>query len=137
MIEKQIYNTAIADGLPPNMANLLVAQSKHETGNYTSNAYLKNNNLFGYKYVKGAKFQVGPGIKSSESDPYAHYSTINDSVHELTAWIERRQGEGKFPVNLTTLSSMEYAVLLKNCGYFGDPLNNYISGLNHYSGDYA
>lgn len=128
-----IYATAFSDVMPAYMCSLIVAQSKHETGNYTSNAFKKNNNCFGYKYVKGAKFQIAPGITSSEGNPYAKYATIENSVHELCAWIGRRQKEKKFPKDLTEINTPElYAGILKACGYYGDPLKNYISGLTHY-----
>ena len=128
-----IYATAFADGMPAVLCSLIEAQSKHETDDYTSNAFLKNNNCFGYKYVSGAKWQAGSGITSTEHDPYAAYKDIPDSVHELTAWIKRRQYEKKFPVNLNDIQTPEdYAELLKKCGYFGDPIGNYISGLTHF-----
>ena len=129
-----IYGYASAAGMPSNMCYLIEAQSKHETGSYTSNAFLKNNNCFGYKYVKGAKYQIGAGITSTESDPYAKYASVEDSVKELVAWIGRRQASGKFPADLTTIKTpAEYATLLKNCGYFGAPLQEYIAGLTKFS----
>jgi uncharacterized FlgJ-related protein len=128
-----IYSTAFSDGMPANMCELIEAQSKHETGGYTSNAFRKNNNCFGYKWVKGAKFQIGAGITSTESDPYASYATVEDSVHELVAWIGRRQLSGKFPKDLTTITTPDqYATLLKDCGYFGAPLQEYITGLTKF-----
>jgi len=128
-----IYATAFSDEMPAFMCSLIEAQSKHETGNYTSNAFLKNNNCFGYKYVKGAKFQVAPGITSTEGNPYAKYASIENSVHELCAWIRRRQKEKKFPEDLNVITSPDqYARLLKFCGYYGDPLKNYINGLTLY-----
>lgn len=131
-----IFNTATYNGMPPALADLIEAQSKHETANYSSNAFLKNNNCFGYKFVSGSHYQVGAGIKSTEKDPYAAYATIEDSVDELCAWVNRRQIQGKFPKDLSTIQTpIEYATLLKNCGYFGDPLQNYVSGLTHYQSD--
>lgn len=128
-----IYATAFADGMPENMAALIEAQSKHETGLYSSNAFLKNNNCFGYKFVSGAKWQAGAGITSTEHDPYARYDSIEKSVHELTAWIRRRQAGGKFPADLKTITEpVQYATLLKKCGYYGDPIENYVNGLTHY-----
>ena len=44
--EQNIYNVAIANGLTDNQAILLIAISRHETGNWTSKAF-KNNNNFG------------------------------------------------------------------------------------------
>jgi len=128
-----IYATAFGDGMPDNMCKLIESQSKHETDLYTSNAFRKNNNCFGYKTVKGGKWQTGAGITSSEGDPYASYPSIENSVHELTDWIKRRMHEGRFPADLKTIKSpADYAILLKRCGYFGDTVGNYTAGLTHF-----
>jgi uncharacterized FlgJ-related protein len=127
-----IFDTALADGMPEAFARLIAAQAAHETGNFTSNAFLKNKNCFGYKYVKGGKWQAGAGITSTEHDPYAKYDSIENSVHELTDWVKRRQKEKKFPPDLSTVDTpVEYATLLKACGYYGAPVQEYITGLTH------
>jgi len=132
-ISALIHATALQDGMPETLAALIVAQSKHETDDYTSHAFLKNNNCFGYKYVPGAKWQIGAGITSSEKDPYAAYRDITDSVHELTDWIKRRQFGKKFPTDLNEIKNPDdYATLLKSCGYFGDSTQHYITGLSHF-----
>ena len=128
-----IYSTAFSDGMPENLCALIEAQSKHETDDYSSNAFVKDNNCFGYKYVSGAHWQLSTGITSSEGDPYARYASIQNSVHEICDWIKRRQKEHKFPFDLTTVSTPEtYAILLKNCGYYGDTTANYIAGITHF-----
>lgn len=132
-----IYATAFADGMPAKLCELIEAQSKHETDDYSSHAFINNNNCFGYKYVKGGKYQDGKGITSSEGDPYAHYVDIQHSVHEICAWIIRRRNEGKFPDLQFVTDPISYAKLLKKCGYFGDPIENYIAGLNHFLNDAA
>jgi uncharacterized FlgJ-related protein len=132
-ISALIYATAMNDGMPDQLARLILAQAKHETDDFTSNAFIKNNNCFGYKYVPGGKWQTGAGITSTEKDPYAKYKTIEDSVHELTDWIKRRQFGKKFPADLNEIKKpVDYATLLKNCGYFGDTLHNYIQGLQYF-----
>ena len=128
-----IYATAFGDGMPEPFVQLIVAQSKHETDDYSSHAFIQNNNCFGYKYVHGAKWQLSAGITSSEGDPYAKYATVDNSVHEICDWIKRRQRKGKFPADLKTIISPgQYATLLKSCGYFGDTTNNYTAGLTHF-----
>jgi uncharacterized FlgJ-related protein len=132
-IQQLIYSDALADGLPDNLSNLVAAQAAHETGDFTSNAYEKDNNCFGYKAVPGGKWQEGNGITSSEGDPYAKYASVENSVHEIVDWIARRQKEGKFPQDLTTITTpLQYATLLKNCGYYGDNIQNYTAGIINY-----
>ena len=55
-IEKKIYNTAINSELTHEQAILVVAISKHETGNWTSNLYKNNNNFGGIYNSKEKKF---------------------------------------------------------------------------------
>ena len=128
-----IYATANACGMPANMCRLIEAQSKHETDDYSSHAFHQNNNCFGYKFVPGAKWQIGPGITSSEKDPYAKYLSIENSVHEICDWIRRRQTGNRFPSDLTTITTpLEYATLLKSCGYYGDTIDHYTAGITHF-----
>lgn len=129
-----IYATAFGDGMPAALCSLIEAQSKHETDEYSSNAFLKDNNCFGYKFVTGGKWQVGKGIGSSEAgSSYAVYKDVPDSVHEICDWIKRRQFGKKFPADLRTITTPEiYAGLLKSCGYFGDTVEHYIAGLKHF-----
>jgi len=49
--DQLIYDAALKGGFNPTSAKLVVAQAKHETCNYTSNVFKKNNNLFGMKFV--------------------------------------------------------------------------------------
>lgn len=55
-IEKKIYNVAINNELTHEQAILVVAISKHETGNWTSNLYKNNNNFGGIYNSKEQKF---------------------------------------------------------------------------------
>lgn len=134
----RIYNASIAGtptnprGLPPALSNLVVSQARHETNNFTSNSFVKFNNGFGYKYT-GNKWQSGMGVRSPEGDFYAAYANIENSTREIVDWIYRRMREGKFPANLGDIRTPEqYATLLKNAGYYGDDLENYIAGLKRW-----
>lgn len=118
-ISQLIYQTALDDGMPETLAKLLVGQSKHETGHFTSKFVLKYNSLFGYSYNQGSKWQVPGGSLADNKVPIASYKTKEDSVHEITSWIKRRQKDGRFPKDLTTIQTpLQYATLLQNCGYF-------------------
>jgi hypothetical protein len=120
-------------GLPPTLSDLLVAQSKHETGDYTSNAFLKDNNAFGYSYVPGGVWQIGPGIIADNGAAVARYATIEDSTSEMVDWIYRRIAKGVFPANLNDIQTpVQYAHLLKAAGYYGDTFENYVEGLRRW-----
>lgn len=127
--DERIYNKALADGMPTILATFIVAQARHETGNYTSNVFNTCNNAFGYKWV-GQSTANGPCVQSPELNSYAKYVSLEDSVHELTLWIKRRQAEGKFPANLASITTPDqYAALLKESGYYGASLQTYLNGL--------
>lgn len=118
--------------MPPALALLIVAQARHETAGYSSNVFTRCNNAFGYKYV-GQSLSTGACTASPELDYYAGYASIEDSTHEVTAWIKRRQKDGSFPADLNTITTSEqYAQLLKNAGYFGDTWTNYANGLAYW-----
>lgn len=127
-----IYNTVIDAGYSDTLARLLVAQAQYETGNYKNNAFLNHNNAFGYKYVAGGKYQLPTqGNVSSEGDTYASYSSLENSILEVLAWLERRQREGKF--NIADLTdSTTYAEALKSANFYGISSSKYASGLDVY-----
>lgn len=120
--ENDIFNTAISDGMPRNLALLIVAQAKHETGNFTSNIFLNCLNAFGYK-------TYGNAFACPGNPTYEGYNSVIDSTHEITGWIKRRLNEGNFPDLETITDPYQYATLLKNNGYFGDSVNNYANGI--------
>jgi uncharacterized FlgJ-related protein len=133
-IDKKIYDQAIKRGLIPTVANLLVAQARFESADYTSNVYKQNKNLFGYKFVgqRGAtRGTVAPKSEWPNANTpgyYAKYATIEDSVNEVINWLFRRQQEGKFLVNSLTTAG-KYAAGLKAGNYYGDSAANYSNGL--------
>lgn len=131
-----IFDTAVADGMPQALAALIVAQSKHETGNYTSKFFKLYHNCFGYS-ASGSRWQLHDATPNADNkQPIAAYASIQNSVHELTAWIKRRQKEGRFPADLSIIvEPTQYVSLLKHCGYFGDTVQNYLAGVTRFSKD--
>lgn len=102
--EKTIYDTAIADGMPHKLAVLMVAQSKLESGNYKHRFFTIGKNAFGYSYDKNSRWQLDKGgPKADNGVPIAQYKSVEDSTHEVTSWIKRRQRDGQFPRDLNTI----------------------------------
>lgn len=118
-------------GLPDALARLMLAQSKHETGNYTSNLFRKYNNAFGYSY-SGSQYQIAAGSNADNGLPIAAYSSIEDSARELVDYIYRRRAAGQFPALDTITTPEQYAALLKKVGYYGDTETNYLQGLKRW-----
>lgn len=127
----RVFKTARAgtptnpDGLPPVLAALVVAQARHESNDFRSNHFKDSNNAFGYSWIQGAKWQIGPGGIADNNKPVAKYASLEDSVKEIVDYIYRRKKEGKFPDLSTITTPEQYAALLKKVGYYGDTLANY------------
>jgi hypothetical protein len=118
--EQRVYQTAINGGLPIPLSLLVVAQSKHESNNYTSAIFLDCNNTFGYKAVRSS---------CQLHADYQNYQDIEASTTEIVNWIYRRLNEGNFPPLESITTPEQYAQLLKNNGYYGDSVTNYTAGL--------
>lgn len=124
-------------GLPVDLANLVTAQARHESANFTSPLFVGDNNAFGYDYT-GNSNQAGSSTRSHGGSFYARYNSIEDSVNEITDWIYRRRQEGKFPADLSSIKSPnDYATLLKNSGYYEDTVTNYQGGLTRWLTTYG
>jgi len=136
--DQLIYEAALKGGFTPTSAKLVVAQARHETGDYKSNVLNKNNNLFGMKFVGQALATRGTSAPKSEwgcggkcnSDFYSKYANVSDSVQDL---INRNL---KFTRNGVTFEQLKnatdsttYANLLKKRGYYGATATIYDSGL--------
>ena len=135
----EILNTATAGtaknpkGLPATLAALLVAQARHESGNFGSNFFVKYNNAFGYSRDSRSVYQVAGGTVADNGVPIGVYKNVADSTREIVDWIYRRVAEGKFPVNLSVINTPdEYAQLLKDAGYYEDSFTNYAQGLKSF-----
>lgn len=130
----RIYNEArkgspYNPGVSVDLANLIVAQARHETGDFTSNLFKKYNNAFGYAYYSGSNYQTGKGTNADNGQPIAAYGSIEASVNELVDWLYRRMREGKVQDLSTIHTPAQYAQALKSAGYYGDTLQNYYNGL--------
>ena len=134
---QNIYNVVKQRGYDDNLAKIIVGQSYNETGNWTSNAFKKHNNAFGYSYVKGSKWQTGTrGLIADNNQPVADYKSVSDSTNEMIDWLQRREKSGKFKIQ--DLNTPEkYAQALKDNAYYGATFKQYVdamkSGISKYS----
>jgi hypothetical protein len=117
-------------GLPARLAQLVAAQSQHETGNYTSNVFKHSNNGFGYGAIAYSDYQTG------SYEGFGAYASLQDSTQEIVDYIYRRLADGSFPALETITTPLQYATLLKNVpspgAYYGDSVANYASGISRY-----
>lgn len=133
-LENLIYTVARGDGMPDFLSLALVAQARHETGDFGSHAFIELNNLFGYSYNSKSAWQLpAPGFTADNNALLGQYATPEDSVHEMTHWILRRVADGRFPTDLSQITTLDqYAALLRNAGYYTDSLSNYLTGLKRW-----
>lgn len=89
----------------------IIAQAKVETGNFSSNVYQVDNNLFGMK-VNSRPFET-PGLMSPEGNRYAHYTSDLYSIVDFVAWL----GQTRFPTQVSGVE--QYAIEMKQRGYYG------------------
>jgi len=118
--DKRIYDEAIKAGFTQACARLVVAQARHETGNYTSPVFRKYNNCFG---MRPAVIRDTTRLEQVSPSNYAIYASVESSVKDLGLWFKARNVGKAF----TTVYS--YASALKNKGYFEAELNEYINGM--------
>jgi flagellum-specific peptidoglycan hydrolase FlgJ len=132
-LDQEIYNAAVKEGFSPSAAKLIVAQTRHETGNYTSNVFKLNNNLFGMKFVNQPLAVAGSPSPSNEGKtPYAKYKNASDSVKDAVARYYKITRKGVTFEQLKNVSDpLDFATKLKTRGYYGATINEYANGLKN------
>jgi hypothetical protein len=108
------------------LSKFIVAQAGHETGNFKSDAFKRNNNIAGYKPYSGSIWQVYPAPAGANTK-YGYFTTIENSVYEVADWLGRRESAFK---SVKTVA--DYAIALRNNNYYTDTVGNYTSGLGFY-----
>jgi flagellum-specific peptidoglycan hydrolase FlgJ len=103
-----------------NYPEIVILQSRLETGNYSSDIFLNGNNLFGMKYP-GHRSTVAAGIYK-EHAKYTHWS---DSVMDYALWQKYYLSRG-YRIGGGDDNNF-YLVFLKSIPYAEDP--RYISKL--------
>jgi len=110
------------------LAKLAYAVAMHETAKFTSTVYRENKNLYGYKAVKGNRWQIAEGRRSPEGNAYAAYSDTSHSIEDFFAWLRNRQtknGQDWFKVR----TPQQMAEAMKKYSYFTAPLTVYSNAL--------
>ena len=120
--ENVIYNTYIENGLTPQAALFLTAQTMHETANYSSNVFKKNNNVGGIKIPKTRKSPYIEGVgtsapanesKNQKMNKYAKYKDVKSGAMDLLEWMKYNKID---PNKFNTPE--EYAIALYNKSYY-------------------
>jgi len=137
----QIIKKTFGDTEYEGMIPLFYAQAYHETGGFTSRAYLEQNNLFGMKEAKvrettdidsGMLISDDRGMETIAADKvgYSDYQNLEDSAEDMLFYLE----DQNFPVIVFGNKPKkefieEYAKELKRRKYFQDSVENYVMGM--------
>jgi len=136
--ENVIYNTYIENGLTPQAALFLTAQTMHETADYSSNVFKQNNNVAGIKIPRKRKSPfiegVGTAAPANESkdqkyNKYAKYKDVKSGALDLLEWMKYNKID---PNKFNTPE--EYAEALRQKSYFGNTEEGkkiYVAGLQN------
>lgn len=123
--EKEIREVLINEGIEPYIIELLVAQSKHESGNYR-NSLTQYNNVFARHYFKADTFAISAGAPGEGHTRFAKYPSVEYATLSQL-WYFRRKG-----YSFNWKSTYQFAAECKRKGYFEAPLNVYVNALNKY-----
>jgi hypothetical protein len=108
-------------GFLPDTAQFITAQAAHESNNFTSEVFLKNNNPFGMRVP-----EVRITTAKTENLGYAVYDNLQDAAKDY--WYYYLYNKFPFVWNDVTT----FVEALKAHSYFEGPLNQYIIGVKHF-----
>jgi hypothetical protein len=123
--EREIRSVLDSQGVDPYTAELLIAQSKHESGNYKNNL-TKYHNVFARHYHKTDSFAVSAGARAEGHSNFAIYPTVKYATLSQLSYLKRKKYSFKWK------SPHQYAVELKSKGYYEAPVEEYTAALNSY-----
>lgn len=123
-VEDSIRLILSTKDLSPFTIELLIAQSKHESGNYQNKLTRLHNNIFARHYSKVDTFSLGAGGEAEGHSRFARYKSIKDATLSQYAYLKRKS------YSLEYNNAKEFAEELKKKRYYEDDLNNYINALN-------
>lgn len=103
---------------------LLVAQSKHESGNYKNSLSRLHKNIFSRHWDKYDTLSLGAGGQAEGHSNFARYKSIKNATLSQLHYFQRK----KYTMEWTT--AKEFAVELKSKRYYEDDVNKYTTALN-------
>lgn len=124
-IEFTIRQVLKEEGVEPFVIDLIVAQSKHESGNY-KNTLTDYNNVFARHYFKADTFAISAGAPGEGHRKFAKYPSIEYATLSQL-WYFRRKN-----YSMDWSSTYEFAAECKRKGYYEAPLKVYVAALNKY-----
>lgn len=106
-------------GLPDKQCRIITAHAMHESGIFTSDIFLDNNNAFGMRLPKLRKT-----LATGEKNGYAIFNNISDSINDLLLWFNFHNIN---PEIFDTVA--DYCTFLKEKSYYSESYLNYSSAV--------
>jgi flagellum-specific peptidoglycan hydrolase FlgJ len=108
------------------MVEIIVAQARFESGNFTNSLTKNHNNIFSMRHPKiRSTTSLGPLANAEGRTGYASYSSIESATEDFILWLNFTN----IPTKLTTNN---YVKLLKAKRYFEASEKHYKKGINYY-----
>lgn len=123
--EVEIRETLKEENIEPYHIELLVAQSKHESGNY-KNSLTPYNNVFARHYSKRDTFAISAGAPGEGHTRFAKYPSVKSATLSQL-WYFRSRG-----YSFNWKNTYQFAAECKRKGYYEAPLSLYVNALNKY-----
>lgn len=125
-IEERITIVLQDAGLDSMSIELIVAQSKHESGNYKNSLTRRHNNVFARWWSKYDKYSVGSGAKAEGHSKFARYQSVELATLSQVAYFKRKGYSMKWS------TPEAFAKELKAKGYYEDSTSNYSRALRRH-----
>lgn len=130
--EQIIFDATTSQGVPKEVAELMVEQAKVESANFTSHVFVTDNNAYGMKMpsIRKSPYIAGPStivMTAEGTQPYAHYNSLEDSAKDLVNWL-KYQG-----IEFDKVKDRDsYTKFLDSKGYYGISQDTYAAAMKHY-----
>lgn len=108
-----------------NLTPYIIAQAKHETGNFTSRLYRLAYNCFGMK-VPSIRPYVRSGTIEANEGLFSKYNSVEQCVEDYVLWLTFT----KFPTAVT--SSEDFTKQLKLRSYFEQNTSDYLTAIKNW-----
>lgn len=123
-IEERIRGVLEEKEVPEFTICLIIAQAKHESGNFTNRLSRKHNNVFSMQHPKKRKTtSLGPLARAEGRNGYASYASVEDAVEDLLLYFEHYHYPEQY------MTTWQYARLLKKKGFYEDKYERYGRGM--------
>lgn len=124
-IDAIIKETLTRAGYSQRMADMVVAVSKHETGNFTSSLSRRAKNLFGMMQPR-RRPTLSIGVTEASEGQFATFKSYEDAAKDFVLYLQNM----KYPKDFADVDSL--VSFMRSKGYFTDTLSNYLTGVKRW-----